>query len=230
MPLAILTTDTTHHSYFVREIAKRWDVVLCLIETLSMWAPYHTAHAFEAERVGHERRLWDASGFWVSPRLCQSVNDFAGLSAIREARPSVAVVFGTGKVGPEVIASVPHILNLHGGDPQRFRGLDSHLWSILCDEFPPFPVTLHKLTPALDAGDIVGMRSVPVHAGMKLHQLRGYVTEACVALVNSALEEFEKTGTFESRPQETVGVYFHAMPSWLKERAVRKFEAYTEAL
>ena len=230
MRLAILTTDTLHHTYFVREVAKRWPVELCLLETRKSLASYPTDHAFEKLRDDYERQAWGESAFGASPVICWDANDSEAVQILKDARSDVAVVFGTGKIGPGVVASCRHILNLHGGDPQRFRGLDSHLWSILCDEFPPFAVTLHRLTPALDAGDIVGTEAVYVRKGMRLHEVRRFVTEACVRLVNAALEEFAETGRFSSRPQEDVGVYCHAMPAWLKERAVKKFEAYTGAM
>ena len=47
------------------------------------------------------------------------------------------------------------IFNLHGGDPEKYRGLDSHYWSIYHNDFKSLITTLHKVRPILDTGEIV---------------------------------------------------------------------------
>ena len=46
------------------------------------------------------------------------------------------------------------IFNLHGGNPEEFRGLDSHYWSIYHNNFNLYSC-LHKLSYKLDDGDII---------------------------------------------------------------------------
>ena len=74
------------------------------------------------------------------------------------------------------------IFNLHGGDPQRYRGLDTHLWAIYHKDFGGLVTTLHIL-PKLDDGDIVSMGTLPVSKDMPLYALRKVNTEVCVNLV-----------------------------------------------
>ena len=50
MRVVILTTQTPHHVYFVREIAAAASVTLVMAETRSLTPPFDTAHPFESER------------------------------------------------------------------------------------------------------------------------------------------------------------------------------------
>ena len=46
-------------------------------------------------------------------------------------------------------------INLHGGDPEKYRGLDSHLWSIYHEDWASLVSTLHVVSKDLDAGDSI---------------------------------------------------------------------------
>ena len=59
MKLMILTTETLHHTFFVREMVKNYNDVMVLCETKNnQRALYDTSHDFEKIRNDFEKNLW----------------------------------------------------------------------------------------------------------------------------------------------------------------------------
>ena len=233
MKLALLTTETTHHAYFAHALGEVHQIAMIVSETAASTPPFPTAHAFESERDAYEREVFfdgadvglkDAAEVLTAPRA----DDDTALEALRRLGPDVMVVFGTGKLGGDLIELCPRrILNLHGGDPEHYRGLDTHLWAIYHRQFDQLVTTLHHLNEGLDAGDVVMQAALPIEAGMPLHALRAANTKVCVELTMAALATFGRLGRFWHRPQRRTGQYCSFMPAVLKEVCVRHFEAYT---
>ncbi len=236
MKLVILTTETLHHCYFVREVTATNPVDLVVIERDHPIAPFDTHHAFEDQRDAHERATWFGDGCasvveFAETLEVKSANDPDAADSLRRIQPEVIVVFGTAKLSRAVIETCPHgIVNLHGGDPEHYRGLDSHLWAIYHGEFEHLQVTLHRVNERLDDGDIVAQHPLPLHRGMGIHELRRARSEVWVDVVRTALEQWDRDGRFASRPQRQRGRYYSFMPAVLKELCRRKFEAYTRDL
>jgi hypothetical protein len=238
MRLAILTTETPHHAYFVREIVAEFSVDLILSETTGLTAPFETGHAFEAERDLYEREMWfsgnnppltEASG--VEVKSFPSMNDPEAVDCLDELSPDAVVVFGTGLLRAPIIGTCPNgIINLHGGDPEEYRGLDTHMWAIYHRDFGGLITTLHHVDPALDNGDIIERQKIPATAGMKLHELRRANTEVCVALTKNALRARRDQGNFNATPQTQKGRMYSFMPTPLKDICVKRFESYTGKL
>lgn len=233
--LVVFTTETLHHAYFVRELAADWPIWRVVLETRRIKRSFETAHPFEARRDEFERRVWfdgapAAVADLAETLVVETINEPRIVSTLVGWRPVVIVVFGTGKLSPSVIDICPlGIVNLHGGDPETHRGLDSHLWAIHEGDVQGLQATLHRVSPGLDEGEIIDRRPIPLAPGMRLHELRRRNTEICLAMVDDALEHFRRTGAFRSRPQRRQGRYLSAMPAALKEECVRRFERHTGA-
>ncbi len=236
MRLALLTTDTLHHAFFARRLAERFAIRQIVLESARVPPPFAVDHPFEGRREDHERRR-----FWGDQPLCwadlaeirevRAVGDAACRAHLQAVRPDVILVFGTGRLPQAVIDVCPEgILNLHGGDPRAYRGLDSHLWAIYHRDFAALLVTLHRVTAVLDDGAIVSQAAVPLRPRMGLHELRSETAEICVALAWRALQDYATGGAFQSTPQERRGRYYSHMPAVLKERCVQHFETHTRGL
>lgn len=237
MKLVILTTDTLHHRHFVRSLAGgAWDVHVLEETEPAARAPFDTAHPFEAERERHEAAVWFDGAPPPLEALAPlerfpSLNAPEAAAALAAQRPDVVVVFGSGRLRGAILSVVPDtFLNLHGGDPEEYRGLDSHLWAIYHGDFPALSTTLHKVAPALDAGDIVATLPIPLAHGMPLFALRQANTEVCVRLTRLALDEFHQSGRITGREQRRLGRYYSFMPKELKEICVQRFHRYTQNL
>lgn len=236
MKLVVLTTQTLHHTFFVKELGSIFPVTRVFSETKAVQPPFATHHAFEEERDVHE-----AQGFFNGqhPGLKEfadtsefpSMNDPAATALLKKIQPDVAVVFGTGKLSEAVIRICPDgIINLHGGDPEYYRGLDSHLWAIYHSDFDALTATLHTVNVKLDDGSIILQTRLALRRGMTLSSLRAHTTRACIQLTGSALDMLARFGHFLSRKQRRTGRYYSFMPAELKSVCVEKFETFTAAL
>ena len=83
----------------------------------------------------------------------ESLNCQDSLAKFDSKKVDIGIVFGTGKLIPEVIDKFSgHLMNIHRGIPQKYRGLDSDLWAIYKNDFDNIGTTLHLVEPDLDTG------------------------------------------------------------------------------
>ena len=237
MKIGILTTQTPHHAFFVREIQSTFGDVVAFCETRNASQPPFTIHhPFEDDREEYEWNRWfggdvTAIADLVPTRQILTMNEPEAVTSLEHEKAEVVLVFGTGILKPQVIATNPNrIFNLHGGDPESYRGLDTHLWAIFHREFSGLVTTLHRLDAGVDTGDIIVQGSLPLHAEMQIHQLRAANTEVCVRLAVAAIDMIARHGDVTSRPQRAVGRYYSAMPADLKSVCQSRFNAHIKKL
>jgi Formyl transferase len=236
MRVAVLTTDTTHHAYFVWQLAERNLLAGVVLETRTYDPGFPTHHPFEDERDAYEREvLLDGApagidGFGAT-HVTHSVNESPARVALAKMEPGLIVSFGTGLIDTDFIAAAPApLVNLHGGDPESYRGLDTHLWAIYHRDFGALVTTLHAVDAELDTGAIVGQEPIAHRAGAALHELRAANTQTCVDLTVAAAAATEALGRVPARPQRRRGRYYSAMPAVLKPACVRRYADFTAAL
>ena len=236
MRVAVLTTETPHHTYYVWRLAERGLLAGVVLETRGYDPGFDTHHPFEEERDAYEREVLlegapAAIGGFAETHVAESVNDAGALAAVRGMEPDVIVSFGTGLIRREFIEAAPGtLLNLHGGDPEEYRGLDTHLWAIYHRDFAGLVTALHEVDVEIDTGAIAGRAPIDVERGSGIHQLRAANTKTCVDLTVAAARAKEEVGRVPVAPQRTRGRYYSAMPAVLKELCVRRFADYTASL
>lgn len=232
MRVLVLTTDTIHHAYFIRELTAYYPKLHVLIETMGISAPFDVHHPFEDERDRYESEVWFGGNRiavcdYAETSKYENINQPKVVERIAQFQPEATVVFGTRKLSRPVIeAAGANLMNLHGGDPEFYRGLDSHLWTIYHDDYANLITTLHVVNEVLDGGTIIGLRPIALNPNMKLHELRRRNTECAVCLTVDALRDLELTGKTLRRAQRQVGRYYSFMPSVLKAVCVTKFERH----
>jgi len=233
MHVQLLTTDTLHHRYFAQRLHATGCLDSIFVETEQRVPPFPTRHTFEERRDDYEKEvLLGNSNFSFAdlvPTLeFSSLNESAARKAMSITQADIVLVFGTGLLKPELI-TLPRIacLNLHGGNPEDYRGLDSHLWTIYHRDFANLVTTLHYLSPQLDTGDIVFATTLALPQGCELHELRSINARACVDLSLGAISWLRKGEALPRRKQLRLGRYYSAMPSVLKEECVARFSQHT---
>lgn len=234
--IGILTTETPHHARFVEQLAQRFDVAKVLEERRATSAEFETHHPYEDERDAYECAEWfggrtPALSDFAEVETYRDLNEPEAVESMRRAGVDALVVFGTGKLDQEVIDVAPErIVNLHGADPEKYRGLDTHLWAVYHRDFRGLVTTLHRVRPELDRGGVVMKMPIPITRGMELYQLRKANTEVCIEITAQALEMLRDYGQFISQPQLYIGRYYSFMPAVLKARCVRQFREFTASL
>jgi len=89
-----------------------------------------------------------------------SVNEL--VAACPFAPFELVLAFGTSYVTRATLAATPSgILNLHTGYLPEYRGVKSEFWALRNGDTARLGWTLHYMTPALDAGDVVLRSTVP---------------------------------------------------------------------
>jgi len=234
--VGILTTQTPHHARFVERLAERFEVVKVFEERREISAEFETHHPFEDDRDAYECAEWfdgrtPSLSDFATVETYRDLNEPEAVESMRRADLDALVVFGTGRLGPEVIDVAPErIVNLHGADPEKYRGLDTHLWAVYHRDFRGLVTTLHRVRAELDRGGVVMKMPIPIGRGMELHQLRKANTEVCIEITGQALDMLRDYGQFISQPQLYIGRYYSFMPAVLKTRCVRQFREFTASL
>lgn len=232
MKIAIFTTQTLHHTYFVQRLAERGYELAVFCQDGGIVPPFEIYHPFEKDRDQYERENWFAGNDLIiedfAPTIHVSdINSDSAVKALSKFDAEIAIVFGTSRLSSNLIQAGPkYFLNLHGGHPEYYRGLDTHLWAIYHGDYRALTTTIHHLNTALDDGDICLQEDIHIWKGMKIYQLRKSNTETCVRLALAAINAYEKIGTILSRAQLRKGRYYSFMPSVLKEVCLKKFELY----
>jgi len=231
--VALLTTETAHHAFFARELADRDRLDAIVVEKEQPVPRFPTRHALEDDRDAYERDvLLGDSGLRLAEiadtRELGSVNNAEHF--LRSAAVDVAVVFGTTRLSDRVAQSATTAcLNLHGGNPEEYRGLDTHLWAVYHRDFENLVTTIHHVDSGIDTGDIVHCAPLRLERGLGLHQLRSLNTKLCLELTLQALSELE-AGSVPRRAQRRRGRYYSFMPAVLKDECVEKFATHVATL
>ena len=212
MKLALFTTITTHHLYFSQQLNDKFEITKIFLEQKQLQPAFTITHEYLSKQEKFETlHFFDGNppSFEDITNIsyCETVNDDSVINELVEEKFDLVLVFGTGKVGEHIIELFTGtIFNLHGGDPENYRGLDSHLWAIYHEDFGELITCIHRISPQLDDGEIVEKTTIPLTPNMPLYQLRSANTHAAVELSLNLLTGFSNS-TLVSFPQtEKAGI------------------------
>lgn len=232
MKVVIFTTETLHHTFFVKELSKVLDNLEVICETpRDLNFKHNTFHEFEKKREEFEKKNWFDNKSkqlrdYANVVKFKSINSPEAYNYLKKNNEGVFIVFGTRIINKKIIdLNDNFFFNLHGGDPVKYRGLDSHLWSIYYKDFVSLKTTLHKLDQGIDTGEIVEQEKLKLDSNSSLINLRASNTVVCVNLVKKLIENLEQNKII-FRKQKKKGKYFSAMPSELKEKTLKTFSRY----
>ena len=213
--IALLTTKTIHHIYFENQIFKKYKNLINISETTFIKPNFKTSIIFEKKREYFEKKVWfknkkvnfKSRGFSV-----KNINSTKVLNILKKNKVKFIIVFGTRKIDKKIIKMYNNkIFNLHGGNPEEFRGLDSHYWSIYHNNFNLYSC-LHKLNYKLDDGDIIFLEKIKLSKKIKIFQLRLQNTICCIKMVLKLINLIKKNYKIRSYKQNKIGRYYSFMP------------------
>lgn len=236
MRIAILTTETLHHSYFVFRVMSIFPNVKVFLQEKCYEAKYNTSHELDDLQVAAEREAWPEivdtglECFRITDKF-KTLNQLDCIKRVQQFNPAVTLCFGTSRIGKAFLQSLDcPIFNLHGGNPQLYRGLDTNLWSVWHNDFANIAVSLHELNENLDDGDVFCIENVNLNVNSKLENLRIRVTEICADMTLELLQIMNNVGHVQCAPQSNVGRYYSAMPSDLKTICQKNFMNHIKAM
>lgn len=143
-----------------------------------------------------------AEGLGLPVRQPERVRDPDFLEAAREAAPDAIVLASFGQIIPRKLLALPPLgpINLHGSLLPAYRGAAPIQYALL-DGCEHTGVTTMWMAPALDAGDILLQRRVPVEPNDNAGTLAGRVAEAGAPLMLETLDRLA-AGNCPRAPQD----------------------------
>ncbi len=231
MRLALLTTETHHHCLFTEKVLRYRDIHLIISEKNAVPPPFQVSHPFEQQRDLYEESMLARRGARLRD-YCEtvevpSVNNLDVSRKLESRGIDMVVVFGASFIKSNILDRYQgRLINLHGGDPEQYRGLDSHLWAIYHNDFDALVSTLHMVNSRLDDGDIIAKANIDLLPITNIYQLRAENTLLCSRLVINALSHHAEFGRFDAHRQQSIGRYYSFMPTCLKAVCAARFEQY----
>jgi methionyl-tRNA formyltransferase len=235
--IIILSTDTIHHRYFISEIYKSHKNLLVIFEK-KIKSKFSTNHQIDRLTKNYEKSFWQ--NFTINKKnlvpknkfhYFEDVNSKETFNLIKNSTFRCILSFGTKKIGKKLIKlSKNKIFNLHGGDPEFYRGLDSHFWAIYHNDFKNLTTTLHVLNENLDTGNIYKKKKIKIKKYDDLSKLRLKNTSVCVDLFKNFLSKLQKNKKIKFYKQKKEGRYYSFMPSVLKNRVLINYNKYILSL
>lgn len=147
------------------------------------------------------RRLQAAPLRRIAPlRTTGNINGDRGRRLLAELRPDVLVLAGARIVAADVLAiPASGTYNAHPAVLPGFRGTGVVGWSIL--ERAPVSITVHEVSPKLDAGDVVARRLVPIEPADSLATIEARADRMCAEALADVVACIYHGETLTREPQ-----------------------------
>jgi folate-dependent phosphoribosylglycinamide formyltransferase PurN len=155
----------------------------------------------------------------------RNINDAEGLRFLAECAPDllVSAFFNQRLHAPALALPTRGCLNIHPSLLPEAKGVDPVFQSLL-HGVPPLGVTVHFMTPELDAGRIVAQGSIEERAGSSVFAMTAHLFRKGAELLAAAIEHIERGAT--GSPQSGAGSY----QSWPTRRELHLLRARGGAL
>ena len=231
MKIILLSSDTTHHRYFINSLLDAGiELEKIVFETGKVKPKFKTGPLFESDEEKFEKNYFFKSTSYNLPNIeickVKNINSEQVLEMLRRVKPDLGIVFGTGLIKKNVISSFKDgLINVHRGIAQKYRGLDSDLWAIYHQDYKSIGVTIHLVEEKLDTGAIIYQKEMKLIKNMKIFQIRYYTTLIATDLVKKTIADYS-SGALQPVPQEKIGRYYSFMPLDLKSIVTNRFNLY----
>ena len=231
--IAILTTKTAHHVFFENSIFKKFNSIITIHEINSIKPQFSTKVHFEIKRDHYERKVffkYKKFKFKSNSFKVADINSKKTIDILEKNNIKFILVFGTKKISRNIVDRFyGNIFNLHGGNPEKYRGLDSHYWSIYHGDFKLY-TCLHVLNNKLDDGKIIFKKSIKLKKNLRIFQLRELNTLNCIDIALNLFRLLHLGKKIKTTKQKNIGRYYSFMPSQLKINLEKKFLNYCNKL
>lgn len=228
MRILILTTKTDHHLYFINQIKKKHKDLFVITENKKNVFKFRTYHKYFRGRSKFEKKFFfnnNKQKFFVNKSV-YDVNNYNSIDYIKKINPDIILLFGIGLLNKNFlkIFKKKQIVNLHGGDPENYRGLDSLLWSLYHKDLPGISTTLHYVNEKYDTGNIIFKKQIKISSKISIYSLRAYNTVNCVKLFEKFVSYLKNKRKIITLKQKKIGRYYSAIPSYLIDVSIENLK------
>lgn len=205
MPKAIILTSTAlRHHHVINRLAEQLEVVGVWQEEKS-FRPERYAKSEEDELViarhfsardraerasfGNDRLLQLAPGSMIRHLTPGGLNEPAEAALMRNLRPDVVLVFGTGILREPILDRFPgKIISLHLGLSPYYRGSGTNFWPLVNGEPEYVGATIFLVNDSLGAGPIIAHIRPDIEASDDSHAIGNKVILAATPNLIEAVE------------------------------------------
>ena len=195
MNLLILTTETEHHKFFLNNLRVKDEELNVVYEKKSS-SIFKSRKKLLKKKDQIEKILFSNHKYKrnFNANYFISINSISCVKFINKLNPNLIILFGTGILKKKFINKIKCklLFNLHGGNPQFYRGLDTLFWTIYHNDFSNLFSTLHKVSVRVDTGDILKMKKIKITKKLNFFNIGYYNTKNCISLVNTLIEKKKK--------------------------------------
>ena len=169
--------------------------------------------------------LQDMIGTGIKTLRVKTINSPEVSALVRELKPAIIIVSGTGIIGKELIDSFSGpIINYHAGITPEYRGVYGGFWAIYEGRPDLAGGTVHLIDPGIDTGGILKQSAVSIDLLHDQHlSILEKQFELGIKLITEVITEFQSGRKLEghSKPAAKSGLYSHPGLShlirfWLK--------------
>lgn len=156
----------------------------------------------------------------IRPALTASV-----IEELCRQGPTVFVLYAGGVI-PDALLQVPgaEFVNAHMGAMPRYRGMNVIEWAVLEGAVPKVSVML--MTAAIDGGDVIFEREIPLGGERTLADLRRTGFVHCYRAMAEGVFHYAR-GLSPAVPQPKGARYYYRMHSVLRQRAQEALNTWT---
>lgn len=196
--------DQPRHLYYINQIVKKHDVVGGIMQRRGNSYPEPPEGILWNDRVNwvkhfKEREYTERKFFFneyqpdIPLRIVDknTLNDNDSVNFMKELKPDVVLVFGSGMIREPLISVLPKdTINLHLGLSPRYRGAATLFWPFYFLE-PQFAgTTFHRIVHTPDGGDILHQTIPEMKREDGIHDL------SCRAVLESTKEAVRLLGMY----------------------------------
>ena len=220
MKILILSTQTKHHTYFINKIAELHDICGIIYERKVLKKDYPTGPFYDNLADKFEDKFFENEvpndlSDDLKKKIVEvhSVNNKHLQKYIKSMSPDLIITFGTGIVKHYIFNTAKWgTINIHRGQIDKYRGLDSDLWAIKNEDFDNIGVAIHYVDEDLDTGDVLSKGKVLLSNVEEIYHLRYHTTILATNMILNVLEKFQyENGKIEGEKQTEFGEYYTAM-------------------
>ena len=230
MNVLILTTKTQHHQYFINKLREKITNLFVVYENKKIKYDFSTKHKELVKRDFFEKKYFKNHLYKkrVKSFVTTDINNKKSLNIIKKIKPEIIVDFGTTILKKNTLLAFKKIpvLNLHGGNPIKYRGLDSHFWSIYHKDFKNLVTTLHYINSGIDTGNIIQIKKINLNSKTNFYNLRIKNVENCIKLFKIFYDKYVKKQKISHKKQNDIGRYYSAYPSIFIKKCINNLSRY----